>query len=56
MTSSALKLYLAGPEVFLPDARAILDSKAALTGTTASIPSAPAISPFRRRRPNISSG
>lgn len=31
MTSSALKLYLAGPEVFLPDARAILDAKAALT-------------------------
>jgi len=26
-----LKLYLAGPEVFLPDARAILDAKADLT-------------------------
>ncbi|KPF42290.1 nucleoside 2-deoxyribosyltransferase [Rhizobium sp. AAP43] len=35
MSSSAtpLKLYLAGPEVFLPDARAILDAKAALTRT-----------------------
>ena len=31
--SSPLKLYLAGPEVFLPDARAVLDSKAALTRT-----------------------
>jgi len=29
--TSPLKLYLAGPEVFLPDARAILDAKAALT-------------------------
>lgn len=29
--SSPLKLYLAGPEVFLPDARAILDAKADLT-------------------------
>jgi nucleoside 2-deoxyribosyltransferase len=26
-----LKLYLAGPEVFLPDARAVLDAKAAMT-------------------------
>ena len=26
-----LKLYLAGPEVFLPDARAVLDEKAAMT-------------------------
>lgn len=26
-----LKLYLAGPEVFLPNARAVLDAKAALT-------------------------
>jgi len=33
MTSSPLKLYLAGPEVFLPDARAVLDAKAALTRT-----------------------
>lgn len=31
MPSASLKLYLAGPEVFLPDARAILDAKAALT-------------------------
>jgi nucleoside 2-deoxyribosyltransferase len=31
--SSSLKLYLAGPEVFLPDARAVLDEKAALTRT-----------------------
>lgn len=31
--SSRLKLYLAGPEVFLPDARAVLDAKAALTRT-----------------------
>jgi nucleoside 2-deoxyribosyltransferase len=29
--SSPLKLYLAGPEVFLPDARAVLDEKAAMT-------------------------
>ena len=29
--SLPLKLYLAGPEVFLPDARAVLDAKAALT-------------------------
>lgn len=28
-----VKLYLAGPEVFLPNARAILDAKAALTRT-----------------------
>jgi nucleoside 2-deoxyribosyltransferase len=26
-----IKLYLAGPEVFLPDARAVLDAKAAMT-------------------------
>jgi nucleoside 2-deoxyribosyltransferase len=31
MPSTPLKLYLAGPEVFLPDARAILDAKADLT-------------------------
>ena len=29
--SCPLKLYLAGPEVFLPDARAVLDEKAAMT-------------------------
>ncbi|WFR94564.1 nucleoside 2-deoxyribosyltransferase [Rhizobium tumorigenes] len=29
----ALKLYLAGPEVFLPNAREVLDAKAALTRT-----------------------
>ena len=28
-----MRVYLAGPEVFLPDARAVLDAKAALTRT-----------------------
>lgn len=37
----ALKVYLAGPEVFLPDARAQLDRKIALTRAAGLVPLAP---------------
>lgn len=36
-----MRIYLAGPEVFLPDARQILDRKIALTSTYGFVPVAP---------------
>ncbi len=49
----SLKVYLAGPEVFLPDARAQLDLKIALTRAAGLIPLAPgdlAIPPMPTKR------
>lgn len=37
----ALKIYVAGPEVFLPDARAVLDRKAAMVRQAGFIPLCP---------------
>ena len=49
-----MKVYLAGPEVFLPNAREQLDRKIALTRTAGLVPVSPG-DPKRRRSANAPS-
>ncbi len=49
----SVKVYLAGPEVFLPNAVEIQKEKAALARAAGFTPLVPAISKSRRRPPSM---